>query len=321
MARVNRRILGLVDEVASHQLGLVTSAQLVEVGLAESSLRYRIRQGGPWARVLPGIYLVGTGVLSEQQRDLAALLYVRAPCLLTGGAALRSYGIVAAREVNPGEVHVLIPHLRKRASTHFVHVQRSITWPEVAPAEHRTPVARAAIDACRAVGSRQLVRAVLSEVVRDGHADVATLERELGTAQRRRSALARDVLGELRAGPVSVPELELAHRWRSSGLPRAVFNADLYDRAGEFVARPDVYIEELGIAVEVESRTHHFSVEDWDRTMRRHARMTAKGLVVLHVAPRRIREDWAGIAADVNEAARVQAGRTVPRLRVVTRDP
>lgn len=318
MPSINRRLLALVDDVAASQCGLITSSQLVEIGVPSSTLRYRIRQGGPWRRVLPRVYAVSPGPLSDDQRELAALLYVGPPALLTGTAALRHHGISAARSLLVGEIHVLVPNHRKRASTHFVHVQRALYWPDTG-ANGFAPVTRAAIDTCRALDRRQDVEAVLSEVVRDRHASIDDLETELGRAQRRRSALAREALRELRAGPVSVPELELARRWRRSGLPPALFNVDLHLPTGEFVGRPDAYVAESGVVVEVESRGFHYSPRDWDRTMRRHARMTATGLAVLHVTPTRVRDDFGGIVREMWSVVESQVGRTLPNLEIRTR--
>ena len=47
-----------------------------------------------------------------------------------------------------------------------------------------------------------------------------------------------------------------------------MFNARLYV-GSEFVAVPDAWWPDVGVAVEVESREWHLSPEDWERTMRR----------------------------------------------------
>jgi hypothetical protein len=319
MPRINRIALSMVDDVAVAQRGLVTSAQLVEIGFAHSTIRHRARQGGPWRRVLPSVYLVDEDrTLSEAQRILASHLYVGTPCLVTGGAALRRAGIASARDIGVGEVHLLVPHDRRRASTHFVHVQRSRYWPAEDDGLYPpgAPLVRVVLDACRTLSYRNEVSALLTEVVRDGHATVPELEDGLRHLQRRRSALIRDVLTSMRAGVVSGPEDELFRRWRESDLPDAVWNADLY-LGGEFLARPDVYLPEYGLIIEVDSEAHHSTPADFDRTMRRHARITARGLVALHVAPRRLREDWSGFFDDVVQALRVQEGRKLPDVGIV----
>ena len=72
-------------------------------------------------------------------------------------------------------------------------------------------------DACRTLGYRNEVSALLAEIVRDGHVGVG--DRSTGNSigrQRRRSALVRDVLISLRAGVVSGPEDDLFRRWQSA---------------------------------------------------------------------------------------------------------
>ena len=56
---------------------------------------------------------------------------------------------------------------------------------------------------------------------------------------------------------------------RAAG-PTCVFNPRLYLPDGRFLACPDVY-DASGVCLEVDSREHHFGVESWEATMRRHA--------------------------------------------------
>ena len=318
MPRIDHAALVLVDEIAHAQRGLITAAQLSDLGLAGSTIRRRARQGGPWRRVLPAVYAVTLEPLTFDQRVLAASLYAGRPSLITGGAALRRHGIRAAEGITPDEVHVLVPHGRKRASTHFVHVQRARYWPagDDGHVPAGAPVVRAAVDACRTMSYRSDVAALLTELVRDGHTAIADLEDELRRTQRRQSALMRDVLTSLRQGVVSAPEDDLFRRWQESGLPPAVFNAELY-LGGEFLAKPDVYVAAHGLIVEVDSAAHHSSPGDWDRTMRRHARLTALGFAVLHCAPVRIRTDWPGIEGEIRATIGLPGRGPVPGIRAV----
>jgi hypothetical protein len=72
--------------------------------------------------------------------------------------------------------------------------------------------------------------------------------------------------------------LDLIKRGR---LPLPLFNHRLY--AGqELLARPDARWQDMAVAVEVDSKEWHLSPDSWERTMRRHDRMTAVGILVLH---------------------------------------
>jgi very-short-patch-repair endonuclease len=92
-----------------------------------------------------------------------------------------------------------------------------------------------------------------------------------------------------------------------------LYNARLFvgDR---FLAKPDVWWAEAGLAVEVDSREWHLSPADWERTQARHASMSAHGILVLHYAPRRIRTDGAAVVVEIR--AGLVAGRKRPRLPI-----
>ena len=82
-------------------------------------------------------------------------------------------------------------------------------------------------------------------------------------------------------------------------LPTPLFNPRLYLN-GTFLACPDAWWQEAGVAVEVDSKEWHFSTEEsWQDTMRRHSRMTAAGILVIHVTPKQVRV----------EPGRVEPGR------------
>ncbi len=97
-----------------------------------------------------------------------------------------------------------------------------------------------------------------------------------------------------------------------------MFNARLF--SGEMLlAVPDAWWPDAGLAAEVDSREWHLSPADWERTMRRHARMGAHGIVVLHFTPRQIRFEPAMVtgaikAALANARAKPAGIRTPPPL-------
>ena len=68
----------------------------------------------------------------------------------------------------------------------------------------------------------------------------------------------RDVLGERERGVRSVPEAGLRDVILASDLPEPLWNPRLETLDGAFIAEPDAYYEDLGIALEVDSREHHY---------------------------------------------------------------
>jgi hypothetical protein len=307
-----------IADVAAAQRGIVTAAQMAEIGVARTTIRHRARQGGPWTRVLPATYHVSTAPLTSSQRLQAGLLYAGERSALTGLAALHWRGNRSAARLWSDEVHVLVPHAYRRVSNGFVMVERTKRWP-VVDTVHGLPVvtpSRAAIDACRTIDRRSDVQALLSEVVQTGAASTRELLDELRQGQRRRTALAREVVLELAKGPASVAELELFRLWTDAGLPAAVWNADLCTPDGALLARPDAYLTDVGVAVEVDSLAFHYTREQWEATMRRHARMTSHGVLVLHFTPARIRTSWPEVRRELDRAIRSRAGQSRPDLVV-----
>jgi hypothetical protein len=92
-----------------------------------------------------------------------------------------------------------------------------------------------------------------------------------------------------------------------------MYNPSLF--AGDtFIAVPDAWWPEAGVAVEIESRQWHLSPGDWEQTMARAARMSAHGIVVLHFPPRRLSNESRLVAGEIRAA--VVAGRQRGRLSI-----
>jgi very-short-patch-repair endonuclease len=68
------------------------------------------------------------------------------------------------------------------------------------------------------------------------------------------------------------------------------------------IAAADAWWPEVAAAAEVDSRSWHLSPADWERALRRHARLTAHGILVLHFTPRPIRTEPAEVAAAIRAA-------------------
>jgi hypothetical protein len=122
------------------------------------------------------------------------------------------------------------------------------------------------------------------------------------------------VLAEVAAGIRSAPEAELRELIMNSGLPTPLYNPDLYLN-GKFLARPDAWWPLAGAAVEVDSKEWHLLPGDWQQTLRRHRRMTAAGIFVVHVTPSELRTESLQVVEDI--AAAITGGR--PASGVTTR--
>jgi hypothetical protein len=214
-------------------------------------------------------------------------------------------------------VHALVPHARQRASHGFVTVERTRFMPGYRERNglRMAVLPRVVLDAVRRCTDEAAVRAVIFEVVQRGLVAPEALEDERRRGQIRGSRFARLALEDVLAGVRSVPEADVRQEFLARGWTDLRFNPRLYLPDGRFLASPDVY-DASGVCLEVDSREHHFAVESWEATMRRHASMTAAGLAVLHVPPSRIRADGAGVVAEFGRAVDVRRGWPSPPVLV-----
>jgi hypothetical protein len=257
------------------------------------------------------VYLTTTGQASQEQIQIASMLYAGPGSLITGPAALTNYRI---RTSPCGVVDVLIPAASKRSSCGFVVIHRTRRMPTAAICDgpvRFAPPERAVADAARALADRAAARAIIASAVQRGHCSVGQLVAELRAGPIRGSAHLRAVLAEVIAGVRSVPEGDLRTLIIRARLPEPLYNARLY--IGEvFLAQPDAWWPQYGVAAEVDSREWHLSPADWEQTMARHRRMSAAGIVVVHVSPRQLRDESARLAADLD--ATLKAGRPLPAV-------
>jgi hypothetical protein len=299
-------------DVLRRQHQVIGRDQALACGLTPDALRYRLRAGGPWQRLLPGVYRAATGTtLSADQREMAALLHAGPQSALTGMAAARHFGF---RMPDDSLIDVVVPMKVRRHSTGFVRVQRSERMPS--PVCVDGPVlfvlpARAVGDAARRLTNVRDVRALVAQAVQQQRCSIDQLIVELEQGPSQGSGFLRVALEEVGAGVRSVPEGDLRALLRRGGLPTPMFNARLYD-GDDLVAVADCWWPDAGVAAEVDSREYHYSAQDWQHTMRRHDRLVALGVLVLHFTPGRIRAEPQAVAAEIRSA--LIAGRRRPPL-------
>src|SRR5262249_9659056 len=113
----------------------------------------------------------------------------------------------------------------------------------------------------------------------------------------------------------SAAEADLRQLIRRSGLPEPLYNPDLYVGSA-FLARPDAWWKDAGVAAEVDSREWHLSPEQWAETVARHSRMTGHGILVAHFTPRQVRTEPRRVIADLRSA--IETGSQRPPLKIRT---
>lgn len=277
MTRTARVDNELLERILNRQHHVIGRNQALACGLTPPALMHRLRAGGPWRKLLPGVYVAVTGAVTNDQREMAALLHAGPRSVITGTVAVRRNGI---RVPGSNVVDVLVPADVRCHGTGFVRVQRT----------------------ARALTILRDVRAVVSEAVQRGLCTIAALHVEL-----------RMALTEVSDGIRSVAEAEFRVLLKRARLPMPIFNARLFD-GDTLIAVVDCWWPDAGVAAEVDSREYHFFAADWQRTTLRHDQLTARGILLLHFPPQRIRNDPQGIVAELRLA--LEAGRRRPPLPI-----
>ena len=317
MTRTTQPDRAALDRLLIQQLDVIARSQAFAVGITDNALRHRLRPGGPWRALLPGVYMAASGSPTTLQQEMAALLYAGPGSVITGPAALRSHHI---RTELTDIVDVLVPAARRRRDTQFVRLHRTTRMPEriwQAGLVRYAPPPRAVADAVRALTSLRDVRAVVADAVQRDKCAISRLAAELGEGPAKGSVLFREAMAEVADGIRSAAEGDLRDLLARSGLPMPLFNPSLYDAAGTFIARPDAWWPGLGIAVEVDSREWHMSPEDHARTLARGRRMAKHQIVVLRFTPRQIRSQPAEVKKDIKAALDGARGRPPLKLKTI----
>jgi hypothetical protein len=161
------------------------------------------------------------------------------------------------------------------------------------------------------------VRAVVADAVQRRRCAIRDLLAELDAGPNVGSALFREALTDVAEGIRSAAEGDLRDLLAGSGLPMPMFNPSLHDDTGTFIARPDAWWPELGIAVEVDSREWHLSPEDHANTLARGRRMARYQIVVLRFTPKQIRTKPAEVIKDIKAALEGARGRPPLKLRTI----
>jgi len=303
-----------LNRMLRDQHRVIEREQVLACGMSRGALNWRIAPGGPWQRLLPGVYLSVTGTVTQDQREMAALLYAGPKSLITGPTAVRRHHL---RSPGPDAVDVLIPWNSRRQSVGFVHAQRTRRMPERMYATGRirfVKPARAVADAARLLTRLDDVRSVVSEALLRRACTLPELTAELHAWPSAGSALFRESLAEVGDGVRSVAEADCRVLILHSGLPQPMFNAQLFDAAGAFIAMVDAWWQRAGVAAEVDSRAYHLAAADQDRTTARHDVLVAHGILPLHFPPKRMKTDAPGIIRELRSA--IEIGQTRPPLPI-----
>jgi hypothetical protein len=313
----NRALLDLdaIPEVFDHPI--LPPTGLVALGLTIDTIRNRCREGGPWQRLDSGLVLLSDQPPNRTQRIQEALTVAGNGAVLTGLDALLLHGLPAASLTGP--VHVLMPARRQPRLVDGVYFERSHQLPEPLhlggfPV---APLPRATVDTCRRAKNAGHVRVLLTEAIYRGKLTPATLRDELDRAGSHGTALPRRMLAEIDDSVRSVARIWARRLAQESGLPMPHWRVPITTQNDAHVATADAWWDDVALAWEVDSYAFDLSPADATAALRRAARLTAHGVLVVHTPPIQLRDE-PSVVGDLLRAAYQQAANR-PRPEVKAR--
>ncbi|MDX5570328.1 hypothetical protein PYK79_53455, partial [Streptomyces sp. ID05-04B] len=314
---------------------VATAARLRSQGVTAAEADEQCRPGGPWQQVLPGVYLLHPGPPTSEERLHAVLMYaarqtsaaavppqpvsgdphrpVYRDAMITGLAALNLHGLASAPPLTSLEhVDVLVPRLRRLRSTGCAHVVRtaSLPAPEQATGVPVAPVPRALADAVAGLTDAGAVRRLLSEAVRGGHCEPASVVRELNDARLLSRPHVVDAVDALLAEGRAIAEDRLYAMVREHGLPDPVWNVDLCLPGGLHLGGLDAYWPDQAVAVELDTRAPRQDEDAlWSEYARKREHLERLGITVVYVTPKKLRDAGEQQAAVVRTALMASGDR------------
>ncbi|MFG2233165.1 hypothetical protein ACGFNX_24685 [Streptomyces sp. NPDC048723] len=316
-----------IAPTARRQLNMATYHQLKQAGIPAATISGRSRRGGPWQRLLPRVYLLQTGPPDTRQQALSAVLYAAHPAAdplsgstaaLTGGAALALLGI---RDAPPEPLDVLVRAPRSPAAAgRRVRTCSTSRWPatiHISGVPSARPI-RAAADFAARTDDADLVRSVLANVVQGGWCHPHDLHAELRAGRVRGRPAVRAAAAELVAGVRSIAEGRARDTLAATDLPAPLWNARLDGPDGTFLASPDAYWPEEGVALEIDSAEYHYTRDAWQATLHRRLRLESRGVLVASTTPGLLRDRPADVIAALRALLILGAARPAPP-EVITR--
>ncbi len=266
--------------LAEQQRGLARREQLASLGVTRAQLRWRL--GRDWRLVLPHVVALDAAPLTDGRRVAAAALEAGPGAVVSGAYACAWHQLGNVRL--DGSVLVVVPPSRASRTTGFARIRRSVLRPahlEVG-AVRFAELPRAVVDCACDARSDDEAQAAVIEAVQRRLTSVEQLRHELERRRPNGTRAARRALAVAEAGAWSVPEADLLREAAASRvLPHVWPNPELRLPDGTRLVSPDLWLDDVGLAVMVHSRAHHARDADWERTVEQDGQLAEHGIVVL----------------------------------------
>jgi hypothetical protein len=268
-----------IAAVAAKQRGNITRAQLVDLGLDDDAIRYRIKIGRLF-RVYRGVYSVGRRPVTAEERAAAAVLACGAGAALSHGSAMTLWGFWRHWD-SPVEVTVVTHRRTKGIVVHRSRTLRPRDLTTQLGIRVTTP-ARTVLDMSPRLNDKQLKRTVNNAL----HSPWMSEGQLADAVARHPTAPGAHRIASL----LGLPGTPTRSGWEDDfpafceryGLPAPVMGAPLlgYVVDALFVAER--------VIVELDSKEFHMDPIAFETDRERDAHMLAHGFVTVRVTWERI---------------------------------
>jgi hypothetical protein len=320
-ARITEPLPATLAELLEMQYYVIAREQALRYRITRGQIRHRLKPGGLWQKILPGVYSTLTGPVSPDQLQIGALLFAGPGAVLTGAHAVRRHRLICS---GGNEIDVLVPSSCQVSSFGYARVHRTQRMPEHTFSTRGiefVPLVRAVGDAVRVMVKPDDAKALICEAVQKGRCTLEDLIAECSAGPSIGSRLFRAALAELGEDIRSKAEYDLKVRVERSDLDKPMYNARLYLPDGTFLGMVDEWWPRAGVGLEVDSRQYHMSRRDHAGTTARHNRIEAAGARLLHVLPADIKEKWKPtIYENIRDAIASGKRRPPPEIIAVPHD-
>jgi very-short-patch-repair endonuclease len=287
-----------IARVAGRQYGVITRAQLIDLGLTPDAIVLRVNSSR-LHRLHRGVFAFGTPVLTPNGHRLAAVLACGPAAVLSHKSAAAVWGLLPTAQT---VIDVTVPAKSADARRGIrVHRTRSLHPDDVQILDGIpiTSIARTILDLAGVLRPGQLLRAV-EQTGRLHKLDLNTLQATIDRSPNRKGTKAlRAILADFTAAPATRSELERDFLGvvTDAGLPRPRLNVRV---AGLEV---DAYWPQWTLVVELDGRAYHSDPGVFERDRVRDGRLQRAGNQVLRVTYKRLHGQPAEVIADLREFA------------------
>jgi hypothetical protein len=262
---------GILAELAAARSGVLTRAELAQVGFSEGRIRAAV-DAERWRPFGRNVVVLDNAPLSDRQRRWVAVLLPDKPAALAGLSGAASAGL---QGLDCEQVHILVAHDTQTRVPGWVKLHESRRFSEAdvvtVGGPPRTTASRSVIDAATWSTRPRRACAILCAAVQQRVTTSGRLLTELQRAGHiRHVAIMRDILGDIDGGGQTLAEIELGPLAIRAGLgpPRRQV---LRREAGGKVRYVDAEFDlpdGTVLAVEIDGAVHLQPMSWWDDTKR-----------------------------------------------------